>query len=99
MRPAQFDPRHLEGRPFLLRDLLLATAWAASRPSLQLRIVLGYRDISEVIEIYPPTFASPRWLLWNTFEGRLQVDDLAKVEFGLPYLTVSTALGFIDSEL
>jgi hypothetical protein len=99
MKPARFDPARLEGRPFPLRDLCVALAWAELNPSVRLRIMLDHPDIAEVIEIYPPLLASPRWLVWNTFDGRLRVDDLAQAKFGLPYLTVDTALRFIESTL
>jgi hypothetical protein len=99
MKSTRPYPGHLEGRPFLLRDLRLALTWAAGRPGVRLHIMLDHPDINEVIEIYPLTFSSPRWLIWNTFEGRLRVDDLAEAHFGLPYLTVATALRFIESRL
>ncbi len=99
MKPAQFHPGHLEGRPFKLVDLRSVLAWAARRPTVRLHIMLDHADIPEVVEIYPPNFMSPRWLIWNTCEGGVRVDDLSKLEFELQYLTVVTALNFIDSEL
>jgi hypothetical protein len=99
MKPTAFGPARLEGQPFLLRDLHMAIAWAKSIPSVRLNIMLDHEDIAEVIEIYPPSFTSPRWLIWNTFFGSLRVDDLSKAEFGLPYLTVGEALRFIESTL
>jgi hypothetical protein len=99
MKPAQLDPARLEGRPFPLRDLLVALAWAERIPTVRLHIMLDHPDIAEVIEIYPPLFTSPRWFIWNTFDGRLRVDDLAKAQFGLPYFTVDSALRFIESFL
>jgi hypothetical protein len=99
MKPARFGPERLEGRPFVLRDLHVAMAWAAIRPSVRLRIMLDYAETSQVIEIYSPAFASPRWFIWNTSEGGNRVDDWAKAEFGLPYLTIDTALRFIGSTL
>jgi hypothetical protein len=99
MKSARFDPAPLEGQPFAIRDLQVAVGWAESIPNVRLQIMLDHPDIAEVIEIYPPSSASPRWLIWNTFAGCLRVDDLAKAKFGLPYSTVDTALRFIELEL
>jgi len=99
MKPARLDPARLEGRPFSIRDLQVALSWAERIPTVRLHIMLDHPDIAEVIEIYPPLFTSPRWFIWNTFDGRLRVDDLAKAQFGLPHLTVDTALRFIESTL
>jgi hypothetical protein len=99
MKPARFDPARLEGQPFSLRDLSVAVLWAECIPSVRLHIMLDHPNIAEVIEIYPPLFAAPRWLIWNTFDGELRVVDLATAEFGLPYLTVDTALRFIETTL
>ena len=99
MKPARNDPARLEGRPFSLRDLQVALLWAEKTPTMRLRIMLDHPNIAEVIEVCPPLFAYPRWFIWNTFDGRLRVDDLSTAEFGLPYLTVNTALRFIESTL
>lgn len=99
MEPARFDPVKLEGRPFPLRDLRVALLWAESNPGVRLQIMLDHPDISEVIEIQPTLFATPRWLIWNTFDGDLRVVDLVTAEFELPYLTVDTALRFIEEAL
>jgi hypothetical protein len=99
MKPVRLDPLRLEGRPFPLRDLQVALAWAERISTVRLHIMLDHPDCAEVIEIYPPLFTSPRWLIWNTFDGRLRVDDLATAQFGLPYFTVGSALRFIESTL
>lgn len=98
-KPIQLYPEPLEGLPFPLRDLCSALNWADAHPGVQVRIMLDHPWINEVIEIQPPGSSSLRWLIWRTHEGRLRVDDLAKAEFGLPYLTVATALQFIATEL
>ena len=41
----------------------------------------------------------PRWCLWQTPDGRLQVDDLETGDWALPYPTVHMALRFIASRL
>jgi hypothetical protein len=97
MKRALSYPEPVEGRPFSLRDLRAALAWAESRPGVRLHIMSDHPDIIEVIEIYPPAYSSPRWLLWNTSEGRLRVGDLTKGEFDLPYPTLEAALRFIGS--
>ncbi len=66
---------------------------------MRFRIMLDHPTIAEVIEIYPPLSSSPRWFIWNTFDGHLRVDDLARALFRLPYFTVDTALRFIESTL
>jgi hypothetical protein len=99
MEPARFDPAQLEGRSLPLRDLRVALWWAESNPRVRLQIMLDHTYLSEVIEICPSLSAPPRWLIWNSFDGELRVADLAKAEFELPYLTVETALRFIESTL
>ena len=92
-------PDQLEGLPFAIRDLLAALAWAKTHSGVQLQITLDHPHIYEAIEICPPGTSSLRWLIWRTYEGRLRVDDLLKGDFGLPYLTLETALQFIASQI
>jgi hypothetical protein len=99
IRFVQFLPEALEGLAFPLRDLHLALAWAASRPAVHLQIRLDQVGVTEVLEVSPRRAQTPRWRIWRTYEGKLQVDDLAEAAFGLPYLTVATALEFITTQL
>ena len=66
---------------------------------MRLHIMLDHPNIAEVIEVCPPLFAYPRWFIWNTFDGHLRGNNLSMAKYGLPYLTVDTALSFIKSTL
>ena len=92
-------PGQLEGLPFAIRDLLTALAWASSHSGARLHITLDHPHIYEALEICSPGTSSLRWIIWRTHEGRLRVDDLLTGDFGLPYFTVETALGFIASQI
>jgi hypothetical protein len=93
----KFFPNGLDGRPFASRDLLSAAIWAKSRPDVRLEVTAD--GVSGIIEIYPQGAASPRWCLWQTNDGRLQLDDLTMNQFALPYPTLDMALRFIASKL
>jgi hypothetical protein len=99
MNSAGPDPAHLGGGSFPLRDLRVALSWAESNPGVRLQIMLDHPYISEVIEIRPSLSSPPRWLIWTSLDGELRVADLAMAEFELPYLTVDSALRFIESTL
>jgi hypothetical protein len=90
-------PHGLDGVPFAPQDLRSAVLWAKSQPSARLRLTVD--GISGIIEIYPHGSSHPRWCLWQTNDGRLQFDDLATSQFGLPYPTVDMALRFIALNL
>ena len=79
------------------RDLRSAATWAKSKPDIRLQVTSD--RVSGIIEIYPPGSTSPRWCLWQTKDGRLQLDDLTIDEFALPYPTIDMALRFIASKL
>jgi hypothetical protein len=98
-RSTWFFPDQYEGLAFTLRDLNAALTWAETKAEVRLHIKLDCVCMSEIIEIYPPGASLPRWCLWRTHEGRLQVDDLEMDEFALPYPTVDMALRFIASTL
>ena len=83
----------------MIKDLDLALAWAKTKPSIRLDIKLDIVCAWEVLAIYPPGATSPRWCIWQTRKGGLQVDDLVKQEYRLPYTTVAAALRFIGSKL
>ncbi len=95
----KFFPDRLDGFPFALRDLHAALAWAAARPDVWLRITPAGAQVSGVIEICPAGASWPRWCLWQTLDGRLQLDDVATGECALPYPTIHMALRFIASKL
>lgn len=97
--PTRFFTPQLEGLPFSLRDLETALAWAEHRSDVRLHIKLDCICNCEVIEIYPSGALFPRWCIWQTQEGRLQVDDLDRSEFALPYPIIDMALRFIGSKL
>lgn len=99
MKPTQPPPVSLEGHYFALIDLQTAMAWASARPAVRLAVTTDHRGTPEVIEIRPPGALSPRWLIWRDHTGLLHVDDWVTPQFDLPYLTVVTALKFIDSNL
>ena len=98
-RSTWFLPDQYEGLPFTLRDLSAALAWVETQSEVRLHIKLDCVCMSEIIEIHPPGASLPRWCIWRTHEGRLQVDDLETDEFALPYPTVDMALRFIASAL
>jgi hypothetical protein len=93
----RFFPDGLDGLPFASRDLRSALTWAETKPDVRLHITSD--GVSGVIEIYPPGSSCPRWCVWQTHDGRLQLDDLAMNEFALPYPTIDMALRFISSKL
>src|SRR5258708_1980995 len=95
--PSDFDP--FEGLFFTLKDLQIAIAWAFVRPELHLVVATDHRDAPEVIEVYLPGAASPRWFVWRDRAGCLRVDDRLKSQFGMPYLTLMGALRFIEVNL
>jgi hypothetical protein len=92
----RFFPDGIDGVPFTSRDLYVALAWAKARPDLRMRITL--HGVRGIIEIYPPGSSRPRWCMWQTQDGRLQLDDLTMNEFALPYPTIDMALRFIASK-
>jgi hypothetical protein len=95
----RFFIRQFEGTPFSVRDLETVVAWASQRSDVRLHIRLDCICMSEVIEIYQVGSLFPRWCLWQTNEGRLQVDDLFRSEFAMPYPMIDMALRFIGSKL
>ena len=97
--PTKFFTPHYEGLPFTIRDLDTALTWGKSQSAVRLRIKLDCVCIAEVIEIYPLSCLFPRWCIWQTYEGRLQVDDLTRNEYALPYPIIDMALRFIASTL
>jgi hypothetical protein len=92
-------PEPLEGLFFTLEDLQTAMAWAFVRPELRLVVATYHRDAPEVIEVYSPGAALPRWFVWRDRAGCLRVDDRFKSEFDMPYLTLRRALRFIEVSL
>ena len=86
-----------DGLPFEPRDLQTAMRWMRSHPNADLRLTTT--GISGVIEIYPAGSLSPRWCLWQSKDGRLQFDDVALSNFGLPYSTLDMALRFVALSL
>jgi hypothetical protein len=95
--PTRFFTPQLEGLPFTVRDLEAALTWASHRSDIRLHIRLDCVCSPEVIEVYPQGALFPRWCIWQTHEGRLQVDDLVRNEFALPYPIIDMALRFIAS--
>jgi hypothetical protein len=71
--------------------------WAETKADVRLHITS--EGVSGIIEIYLLGSACPRWCMWQTRDGRLQLDDLAVNEFALPYPTIDMALRFISSRL
>jgi hypothetical protein len=94
---SQFFPDGLDGLPFAPRDLQTALRWVQTQPFVQLRLTTD--GISGIIEIYPPGSSSPRWCLWQSNDGRLQLDDVLLSLFALPYPTLDMALRFIALSL
>lgn len=92
-------PERLDGFAFAGRDLQAVVAWAEARADVRLDVTTGDTEVQGVIEIYPAGAAWPRWCLWQTSDGRLQVDDLETGDWALPYPTVPMALRFITSKL
>ena len=99
MKFIRFLPTLSDGLAFPLGDLRMATEWAKSRPSLQLRILWDRPGATEIIEIQPAKQREPRWRLWRTHEGRLMFDDYGTGHFGLPHHTIKLALSYIVSKL
>jgi hypothetical protein len=75
---AKFFPDGLDGLPFASRDLRSAATWAKTKPDVRLQVTSD--GVSGIIEIYPKGSTSPRWCLWQTNDGRLQLDDLTMNE-------------------
>jgi hypothetical protein len=93
----KFFPDGLDGLPFAPRDLCSAATWAKTKPDVRLEVTSD--GVSGIIKIYPHGSTNPRWCLWQTNDGRLQLDDLTMNEFALPYPTIDMALRFIASKL
>jgi hypothetical protein len=90
-------PDGLDGLPFEPRDLQTAMRWMQTHPCADLRLTTT--GISGIIEIYPTGASLPRWCLWQTRDGRLQLDDVAQSDFALPYPTLDMALRFVALNL
>jgi hypothetical protein len=95
----RFFPERLDGFPFAGRDFQAVVSWAKARSDVRLNFTTADTEVQGVIEIYPAGAAWPRWCLWQTPDGRLQVDDLETGDWALPYPTVHMALRFIASKL
>ena len=93
----KFFPNRLDGFPFALRDLIAVCTWAETK-SVRMHVT-WHTHINGVIEIFPWESPWPRWCMWQSPDGRLQLDDLVMSEFALPYPTVAMALRFIESKL
>jgi hypothetical protein len=94
---SKFFPDGFDGLPFSPRDLHTALRWVQTHPDARMRLTAF--GISGIIEIYPPGWSCPRWCLWQSQDGRLQLDDIAMSEYGLPYPTFDMALRFIALSL
>ena len=71
----KFFPDGLDGLPFAPpRELCSAATWAKTKPDVRLEVTSD--GVSGIIEIYPHGSTNPRWCLWQTNDGRLQLDDL-----------------------
>ena len=95
----KFFSDRLDGFPFVQRELDAVVAWAETQRAVRLNITSDEVGVKGVIEIYVWGSVWPRWCLWQSRDGRLQLDDLAESEFALPYPTVDMALRFITSKL
>ena len=95
----KFFSDRLDGFPFAQRELDAVVAWAKAQWAVRLNITSDDTRVRGVIEIYPWGSVWPRWCVWQSPDGRLQLDDLAMNEFALPYPTIDMALRFITSKL
>lgn len=92
-------PNRINAFPFAIQDLQSIIVWAASRPDVWVRVTAAGSLVRGVVEIYQREAPQPRWCMWLTADGRLQLDDLLMSEFALPYPMIGMALRFIESRL
>ena len=95
----KFFPDRLDAFPFAQRELDAAVAWAEAQPTMRVNVTSNEAGVKGVIEVYSCGSVWPRWCLWQSQDGRLQLDDLAMTEFALPYPTLDMALRFVTSKL
>lgn len=95
----KFFPDRLDALPLAVRDLNATLAWAAARPDVRLQVTSDDTMVKGVIQVHPWGSSWPRWCMWRSQDGRLQIDDLTTADFALPYPTVHMALRFFASKL
>jgi hypothetical protein len=99
MKPALSRSAPPEGLHFAMADLQVAMSWAGLHSNVRLSVVLDHSYIPEAIHIGSPGSKVTRWCIWRDHKGHLWVEDWLDNEFGLPYQTVTEALGFIGSRM